>query len=152
MKKEYEYKDLLDYYWKYFELQATQRNQIIGLYYTLMIALVGGFITVAKLQSVWAKDIVLVSIIFVSIAFGVMFMRTTRLRKRARELFEKLEERCEIEEDLRLISILEGTSSKGYKFFTHTFVQMSQFMLIGIVAFITLIGVHTGTLIFDVQP
>lgn len=144
-----ETKDLLDYFWKYFELQSTQRNQTIGLYYTLVTALIGGFIVVAKLHMVLAEDIVLGSIIFVTIVFGIMFMRTTTLRNKARKHLEKLEE-CEITENFRIISTLEGSSSEGCKLFTYTYMQILQFLLVGVVAIIALIGVHTGILVFDV--
>ena len=63
------HKDLLDYYWKYFELQSNQRNQIFAQYYTILTALSAGFITVYELEITWAKRFILVSVIFISFVF-----------------------------------------------------------------------------------
>ena len=38
-----EKKDVLDYYWKYFDLHSRQRMQMINFYITVEVALIGGF-------------------------------------------------------------------------------------------------------------
>ncbi|MGN1276632.1 MAG: hypothetical protein ACI4UK_06555 [Floccifex sp.] len=44
-----EKKDVLDFYWKYFDLHSRQRMQMMGFYITIEVALIGGFFVDSQL-------------------------------------------------------------------------------------------------------
>lgn len=58
-------KELLDYYWKYFEMYSKQRMQIINFFISIEIVLIGGFFYLISLKQrmTWADVITCIAII-----------------------------------------------------------------------------------------
>ena len=94
-------REYLDYYWKYYEMQSNQRIQVCSIYFTLISGLLGGYITVWKMEIHWAKLAVLILILFVALTFMVMFLRITKLRDEMREKIKAVDETILPEEELR---------------------------------------------------
>ena len=86
-------KELLDYYWKYFDLQSQQRNLLCQFYITLIIALIAAFIYVLERKIVWAEYATLILLLLTIAIFALMFHRSTELRNVARKRLKTLEEK-----------------------------------------------------------
>ncbi len=72
---------LLSQYWAYFQLQSSQRMQMINFYITIEIVLIGACFTVASLDSIshWMACVVPLFISFTSLAFYGLDRRTRKL-------------------------------------------------------------------------
>lgn len=88
-------KDILEYYWKYFELHSRQRMQMISFYITVEVALIGGFFVLLtqKNRIAWAEYCVLFAIGFISIVFWMIDLRTRELIHLCEGCIEEFEEK-----------------------------------------------------------
>ena len=84
-------KELFDYYWKYYELQSNQRNQLCTFYFTIMSALIAVFTALYpdSKDYIW---IICAAMSLIALFFGLMYHRTTTLRNHARKCLIEFEE------------------------------------------------------------
>jgi hypothetical protein len=108
--------DLLNYYWKYFELHSKQRIQMINFYITVTVVLYGGLFALIQLDSRLpiAEFFITVFIMLVSGCFLRLDQRTSTLIHGCEECIKELEKSLSEEKQLihKSESLLE--SSKSY--------------------------------------
>lgn len=110
-------KELLDYYWKYFEMHSKQRMQIINFYISIEIVLIGGFFYLISLKQrmTWAEVITCIAIIVMDAVFWGLESRTRELIHFSEECLKSIEEKFpdEYSDAFRIIQNAERkTSSK----------------------------------------
>ena len=88
-------KELLDYYWKYFEMHSKQRMQIINFYISIEIVLIGGFFYLLSLKHrmMWAEVLTCIAIIMMDIVFWGLESRTKELIHYSEECLKSIEEK-----------------------------------------------------------
>jgi len=88
-------KELLDYYWKYFEMHSKQRMQIINFYISIEIVLIGGFFYLLSLKyrMMWAEVLTCIAIIMMDIVFWGLESRTKELIHHSEECLKSIEEK-----------------------------------------------------------
>lgn len=116
-------KDILEYYWKYFELHSRQRMQMINFYITVEIALVGGFFVLLtqKNRIAWAEYCVLFAIAFMSVIFWMIDLRTRDLIHLCEGCIEKFEETQMSGYDDQLKLMTESRKQLEVKEFKNTY-------------------------------
>lgn len=136
-----ESKDLLDYYWKYFDLQSHQRNLLCQFYVTLIIALIAAFMYVLKQQIIWAEYAALGLILLTVTIFGFMFHRSTKLRNAARALLERFEDECvPYGDNFKLFHTKEKASITYSKLF------YAQLIIFGLACILVIVCISKGWL------
>ena len=88
-------KDLLDYYWKYFELHSSQRMQLINFFITIEIVLIGGLFYLFSLATrmKWAEITTCIAVILIDITFMGLDKRTKELIHYSEECMKSIEEK-----------------------------------------------------------
>lgn len=105
-------KELLDYFWKYFELQSNQRNYTSALYVATITILLACIVASIELKITWALFLFLGFIIVTSIIFWILFNRTTKLRDKARNYLKQWEKDNNIKRKYLLFDDDEQTRFK----------------------------------------
>lgn len=98
-------KDVLEYYWKYFEMHSRQRMQMINFYITVEVALIGGFFVLLtrKTRIAWAEYCVLFAIAFMSVIFWLIDLRTRDLIHLCEKCIEEFEETQMVGDQFKLM-------------------------------------------------
>lgn len=135
-------KDLLDYYWKYFDLQSHQRNLLCQFYITLIIALFSAFMYTWEHRIIWAVYVVLILTIIIAIIFYFTFKRSTKLRNMARQYLANFERKYISDEKENPLS----HEVKEKKFFSYTNLFIFQLFLFGFAALFAMYCIHKGWL------
>lgn len=94
--------DLLDFYWKYFELHSSQRMQMLNFYITVTIVLYGGLFTLMQLtpRIPTVEYFVAFFIILVTVCFRMLDHRTSELIHCCEERIKVLENSLQEEKQL----------------------------------------------------
>lgn len=143
-----EKKDVLDYYWKYFDLHSRQRMQMISFYITVEVALIGGFFVLLSQESriIWAEYSVLFAIGFLSIVFWLIDRRTRDLIHVCEHCIEKFEEEqmTEYGDALKLMTASEKALNEKKLRITYSTCFHIQFWAMGLFAVICMYALFKG--------
>ena len=141
-----EKRDLLNYYWKYFELQSHQRNQTCVLYASLFTALIASFLVAVGRGMIWAQYLILILISAVSIIFIILFKRSTELRDKARTYLSEWEVMYMNDKDKRLF---DENEKNGTVLFTYTNILALYALLFSVVPLIVIFLMGFGVIGFN---
>lgn len=126
-------KELLDFYWKYFELQSNQRNHLCTVYFALISALISSYVLIHSLDfgdSFLLRFICLVMIASTAFIFYHMFKRSTILRNSARKSIIDLQKILGVDFlPKEETDSLEGDNQRP----THT--NLLQYQALGVIVF-----------------
>lgn len=143
-----EKKDVLDYYWKYFDLHSRQRMQMINFYITVEVALIGGFFVLLSQENriAWAEYSVLFAIGFLSIVFWLIDRRTRDLIHVCERCIEKFEEEqmTEYGDALKLMTASEKALDEKELRITYSTCFRIQFWAMGLFAVICMYALFKG--------
>lgn len=126
---------LLDYYWKFFELHSSQRMQMINYYITIEVVLIGAYFTLEfnNCTVSWHQRTVSLAIMFISIVFYLLDRRTVFLIKESEKSIIGIEEKLD-DESYMLLKRINATKSKA----SYSKVLLCTYILIGAFGLITL--------------
>lgn len=133
-----EKKDVLDYYWKYFDLHSRQRMQMINFYITVEVALIGGFFVLLnqKNRITWAEYCVLFAVGFLSVIFWLIDRRTRDLIHGCEHCMKKFEEEqmAQYGDELKLMTASEKILEEKEIPITYSTCFHIQFLVMGLFA------------------
>jgi len=112
-------KDLLDLYWKYLELQSSQRNQTCIWYFTILTALIGFLVSLIgfadRLTNInLALSCIAVLIILATVVFWILFNLSNDMRNKARVYLQSIVEKNISDEKMRPFSYEQQPTSLTY--------------------------------------
>ena len=127
---------LLEQYWSYFQLQSSQRIQMINFYITIEIVLIGAYFAILSIESIdrWIVYAVSLFITFTSIAFYGLDKRTRKLIHWCNECILSIEKKyTNIYKDDELL-LTYSLSKRNECFFNGTYTMWFDlfFIVIGL--------------------
>lgn len=114
---------LLEQYWSYYQMQSSQRIQLINFYITIEIVLIGAYFTIISIDNSiqWIECAVTLFIAFTSAAFYGLDKRTRKLMYWCNECIMKLEKKySDVYNDDELL-LTYSLSKRNDHFFNGTY-------------------------------
>lgn len=143
-----ETKDVLDFYWKYFDLHSRQRMQMMGFYITIEVALIGGFFVLLNQADpvIWAEYCVLIAIGLMSVVFCLLDMRTRDLIHGCEECIEKFEKiyMANYDDSFKLMTKSRKQLESKKLGITYSFCFHITFCAMGMFALVCTIALYKG--------
>lgn len=136
-----EEKDFADTLWKYFELHANQRIQMMNFYIIIESLFITGYVTLTNINDMQEFKVgICIGIILISWIFYKFDMRTRSLIKNCEKAIKHLEDKYSktIDKEIMIFSA-EDAETKKTKEITYTKLMKIQFIffaIIGVIFFI----------------
>ena len=139
-------KEWYNIYWSYFELMSRQRISMLNFYISIEVVLFGGMFTLLQLQTRmhWAEYIVALSIVFMSILFYGLDLRTKSLIHKCEELMMDMEDKYKTIKSGSYPIHFINMQRKEHRQLTYSDWFKMQFFIIGCIGLIISIMVYCG--------
>lgn len=133
---------LLDYYWKYFELHSNQRMQMVNFYITIEVVLIGALFALIGLDNrmQWAEKTVSIAIAACSLTFYLLDARTKFLIKQSESCMKSIEDRFDgtYDEKFKLLNTIDNKTKGVVLRNTYSRVFFFVYLVIGLFGLYTL--------------
>lgn len=120
---------LFEHYWKYFNLQSSQRNQICLVYFPIQTLLITSYFRSNDSKSYQLA--VLTLIVLTGLAGGLLFLRTTKLRDHARNCLTRWEEQNRICNEE---CVFRGKAENDAPLHSYSYILGGQFLAVVVLA------------------